>query len=285
MSDTKQTAQADPTTDAIAEVISTHHYRDVLGDYEIKPYFKWISCTGCDWTLNIAGMSGWRSWVAAHAAHVATEVTVRLSALNALRTDTPPNTAPDPAGQRKPLPEAHVEPLAEALAATPDPSGFRAGMNADDYREQARGLLGSDALNALIADETNAARTRERAVYAARVAALEDKWEQVRFYDVAAMQLRNSFIADTQALLNDEDTAALDATTLEAKRQMLRDARGVITQYLSTAAQWRYDRVCWAFAIMLGEIPEDSPEPLSPADEAEIARRAARLAEEQPTPG
>lgn len=54
-------------------------------------------------------------------------------------------------------------------------------------------------------------------------------------------------------------------TRAEAEKAMLdalRDARGLITQHLSTAERWRYDRVCWAFAIMLGEIPEDSPEPM-----------------------
>lgn len=41
----------------------------------------------------------------------------------------------------------------------------------------------------------------------------------------------------------------------------LREARGVITQYLASAEDWRYNRVVWAFGIMLGEIPEDTPEP------------------------
>lgn len=53
---------------------------------------------------------------------------------------------------------------------------------------------------------------------------------------------------------------------LTAKREAISEARAVITQYLATAELWRYDRVCWAFAIMLGEIPEDSPEPPSPSD-------------------
>lgn len=40
--------------------------------------------------------------------------------------------------------------------------------------------------------------------------------------------------------------------------------RAVILPFLSTAEKWRYDRVAWAFAIMLGEIPEDTPEPAIP---------------------
>ena len=48
---------------------------------------------------------------------------------------------------------------------------------------------------------------------------------------------------------------------LDAKKDAIRDARAVISQYLATAEKWRYDRVMWAFAIMLGEIPEDTPEP------------------------
>lgn len=57
-------------------------------------------------------------------------------------------------------------------------------------------------------------------------------------------------------------TVALDSVNLvEVKKEALREARMVITQYLASAEQWRYDRVKWAFAIMLGEIPEDTPEP------------------------
>lgn len=53
----------------------------------------------------------------------------------------------------------------------------------------------------------------------------------------------------------------LAACEVEAKIESLREARRVITQYLASAEKWRYDRVCWAFAIMLGEIPEDTPCP------------------------
>jgi len=48
---------------------------------------------------------------------------------------------------------------------------------------------------------------------------------------------------------------------LEIKLETLKDARKVISQYLATAEKWRYDRVMWAFAIMLNEIPEDTPCP------------------------
>jgi len=41
----------------------------------------------------------------------------------------------------------------------------------------------------------------------------------------------------------------------------LTEAREVISQYVVTSEKWRYDRVMWAFAIMLGEIPEDTPMP------------------------
>ncbi len=58
--------------------------------------------------------------------------------------------------------------------------------------------------------------------------------------------------------------------------EALRTARLVISQYLATAEQWRYNRVMWAFAIMLGEIPEDTPEPLSWADEKEIYRNGGQ---------
>lgn len=48
--------------------------------------------------------------------------------------------------------------------------------------------------------------------------------------------------------------------------EVLQHARAVITQYVSTAEVWRYERVVRAFAIMLGEIPEDAPEIPSPSD-------------------
>jgi len=64
----------------------------------------------------------------------------------------------------------------------------------------------------------------------------------------------------------------------EVAAKALRDARQVITQYLATAEKWRYDRVVWAFAVMLGEIPEDTPEPMSPADARAVADRIVREA-------
>lgn len=47
----------------------------------------------------------------------------------------------------------------------------------------------------------------------------------------------------------------------EAVEYALTHARQVVSQYLATAEKWRYDRVMWAFGVMLGEIPEDTPEP------------------------
>lgn len=87
-------------------------------------------------------------------------------------------------------------------------------------------------------------------------------------------------LAVAQALLTSPAMAALLTEHRNAViDDVLGEARHVITQYLCTAEKWRYDRVCWAFAIMLGEIPADTPEPLSPADEAEMARRNAATSE------
>ncbi|PXY20339.1 hypothetical protein [Prauserella endophytica] len=77
---------------------------------------------------------------------------------------------------------------------------------------------------------------------------------------------------DDAGLLRTEPTPA-DEQRLNAKREAVREARKVISQYLVTAEKWRYDRVMWAFAIMLGEIPEDTPEPLSPSDVEALCRR------------
>jgi len=44
----------------------------------------------------------------------------------------------------------------------------------------------------------------------------------------------------------------------------VRRVRAIILPFLDTAEKWRYDRVAWAFAIMLGEIPADTPEPVQP---------------------
>ena len=59
--------------DGVAEVLATHRYRDVSGDYEVTPYYKHFGCS-CGWEQSIAGMSGWRSWVAAYEAHVAEQI-------------------------------------------------------------------------------------------------------------------------------------------------------------------------------------------------------------------
>lgn len=62
-----------PTTDGLREVLAAHRYRDVLGDYEIKPYRKHFGCS-CGWQQDIGGMSGYWSWVAAHETHVAEQL-------------------------------------------------------------------------------------------------------------------------------------------------------------------------------------------------------------------
>lgn len=51
------------------------------------------------------------------------------------------------------------------------------------------------------------------------------------------------------------------------RQDTVRAVRSVVTQYVATAEQWRYDRMVWAFALMLEEIPQDTPEPRSPADD------------------
>lgn len=88
----------------------------------------------------------------------------------------------------------------------------------------------------------------------------------------------------TSTLLNSPAMATLLAAHRNAViDDVLGHARHVITQHLATAEKWRYDRVCWAFAIMLGEIPADTPEPLSPADEDYLSRQAAQQAARQST--
>lgn len=67
-------------------------------------------------------------------------------------------------------------------------------------------------------------------------------------------------------------------TEVEVKREALTEARKVISQYLATAEQWRYNRVLWAFGIMLGEIDKGTPEPPSPGDLQEQARQAEQRA-------
>jgi hypothetical protein len=58
------------------------------------------------------------------------------------------------------------------------------------------------------------------------------------------------------------EAAELERAVMAGKIEVLTEARKVISQHLATAEQWRYDRVMWAFAIMLGEIPEDTPDPV-----------------------
>lgn len=67
--------------------------------------------------------------------------------------------------------------------------------------------------------------------------------------------------------------AVLPDARIAAKVEAVTEARKVISQYLATAESWRHARVMWAFAIMLGEIPEDAPCPDSPADARERAGR------------
>lgn len=68
------------------------------------------------------------------------------------------------------------------------------------------------------------------------------------------------------------DTVDTAAKAIHKDREdTIRAVRGVVTQYVCTAEQWRYDRMVWAFGLMLGEIPEDTPEPMSPADYRHIA--------------
>lgn len=55
---------------ALAKALGEHRFRDLLGDYEVAPFYKHFGCS-CGWEQNIAGMNGWRSWVAAHEDHVA----------------------------------------------------------------------------------------------------------------------------------------------------------------------------------------------------------------------
>lgn len=57
----------------LAALLGEHRYRDVLGDYEVAPYYRHFGCS-CGWEQDIAGMSGWESWRAAHEAHVAAVV-------------------------------------------------------------------------------------------------------------------------------------------------------------------------------------------------------------------
>ena len=63
----------------VMEALSGHRYRDVLGDYETPPHYRHFGCScGAEW--NIAGMSGWRSWVATYEAHLADVILAALGA-------------------------------------------------------------------------------------------------------------------------------------------------------------------------------------------------------------
>lgn len=77
---TEQTAPTVEKAQTIPALLAAHRYRDVLGDYEIAPFYKHFGCS-CGWEQNIAGMSGWQSWLAAHEAHVASEMAPLLANL------------------------------------------------------------------------------------------------------------------------------------------------------------------------------------------------------------
>jgi hypothetical protein len=64
----------------IAEVLRAHRYHDVLGDYEIAPYYRHVGCS-CGWERNIVGMAGYWSWLAAHEAHVAEAMAAKVAEL------------------------------------------------------------------------------------------------------------------------------------------------------------------------------------------------------------
>lgn len=79
-------------------------------------------------------------------------------------------------------------------------------------------------------------------------------------------RLRETAVRYSIDWLNGETFDAWLAGVRERARwDAMREARGVISQYLSTAEKWRYDRVVWAFGIMTGEIPEDTPCPQAPS--------------------
>lgn len=77
-------------------------------------------------------------------------------------------------------------------------------------------------------------------------------------YTPTTKDVRDEYKSPIDAALDGEE---FDRWLLAEKHSVLKDARSVISQYLATAETWRYNRVMWAFAIMLGEIPEDTPEP------------------------
>lgn len=77
--------------------------------------------------------------------------------------------------------------------------------------------------------------------------------------------------------------AVLPDARYAAKVEAVAEARKVISQYLATAEKWRYERVMWAFAIMLSEIPEDTPEPGSMPTFGHVPAARLRAAETERT--
>ena len=76
-----------------------------------------------------------------------------------------------------------------------------------------------------------------------------------------ARAVEDGYYAGNLAFITSAVMGLAEAERKQGIKDALGEARQVITQYLCTAEKWRYDRVCWAFAIMLGEIPEDTPMP------------------------
>lgn len=68
-----------------------------------------------------------------------------------------------------------------------------------------------------------------------------------------------------------------DDVVRQAKVDALVTARHLVSQHLVTGEKWRYDRVLWAFGIMLGEIPEDTPAPVSPEEQVDDLLETAGL--------
>lgn len=82
--------------------------------------------------------------------------------------------------------------------------------------------------------------------------------------NVSTDDVRNAFMRANGDSSEDLFDDWLATTRTEAAVESLYDARKIISQYLSTAEKWRYDKVLWAFSIMLGEISENTPEPEAP---------------------
>jgi hypothetical protein len=85
------------------------------------------------------------------------------------------------------------------------------------------------------------------------------EWRDVANQDSANAEFIAHAREDVPALL--AEVERLREVAAAERARGIEHARRVITGYLATAEKWRYDRVVWAFAIMLGEIPEDTPEP------------------------